>query len=110
MEIQVREESGVTVVEPVGAIDGKTAPEFQEKVLAIVQPDERMLLHLGKVNFMSSAGLRVMLLVYREATAKKARVVLSGMNADVGGSMSATGFLQFFTTRATLEEGLAALR
>ena len=45
---------------------------------------------------MSSAGLRSMLLIYRAAKAKDAKVVLAGINKDIRSSMSATGFLTFF--------------
>jgi anti-sigma B factor antagonist len=108
MQVDVRTEGGATIVEPVGDIDGKTAPDFQEKILGLVQPHAHLLLNLARVPFMSSAGLRSMLLVYREAKAKDARVVLAEVNKDIRNSMSATGFLSFFTVRDTLRDGIQA--
>jgi anti-sigma B factor antagonist len=96
MQVDVRDDRGIVFVEPVGDIDGKTAPEFQETVLGLVQPSARIVLNLKRVAFMSSAGLRAMLLVYREAKSKAAKVVLAEVNNDIRGSMSATGFLAFF--------------
>ena len=109
MEITARKEGAITVLQVSGDIDGKTAPAFQEQSLAQIAPEARILLDLEKVGFMSSAGLRVMLLTYREATSKKARIVLSGLNDGVRTSMAATGFIKFFTVRGSLAEGLAAL-
>lgn len=109
MEISARMEGAVTVLAVSGDIDGKTAPAFQEQALAQIAPEGRILLDLEKVGFMSSAGLRVMLLTHREATGKKARVVLSGLNEGVRTSMAATGFIKFFTVRTSLAEGLAEL-
>lgn len=109
MEIARAREGAVTVIAPSGDIDGKSAPEFQEAVLAEVGESERLLLDLGGVPFVSSSGLRVLLLVHRQAQSRKSRVVLCGLNADVRSSMSATGFISFFTVVATRADGLAAL-
>lgn len=109
MEISARKEGAITVLEVSGDIDGKTAAAFQEQALAQMAPESRVLLDLEKVGFMSSAGLRVMLLTHREATGKKVRVVVSGLNDNVRNSMAATGFIKFFTVRNSLAEGLAAL-
>ena len=109
MEISASKAGAIVVLEVSGDIDGKTAPAFQEQVLAQIAPEARILLDLGKVGFMSSAGLRVMLLTYREATGKKARLVLSGLNDGVRTSMSATGFIKFFNVRGSRAEALAAL-
>ena len=109
MEITDRREGPVLVLAVAGDIDGKTAPAFQEQVLARIAPGERILLDLAQVGFMSSAGLRVMLLTYREAGAKQARVVLAGLSDGVRSSMSATGFIKFFAVTATVAEALAAL-
>ena len=103
-------ENGVTIAQVAGEIDGKTAPAFQEQVLALIGQGGRILLDLQGVPFMSSAGLRVMLLTYRESTAKSAKMVLVGMRDEIRASMSATGFLRFFTACDTREAGLEALR
>ena len=96
MQVDVCDDGGIVFIEPVGDIDGKTAPEFQDRVLGLVQPLARIVLNLKQVAFMSSAGLRSVLLIYREAKSKNAKVVLVDVNNDIRGSMSATGFLPFF--------------
>lgn len=109
MQVDVSKDGAITLVEPVGDIDGKSAPDFQEEVLAQVQAETRMLLNLERVPFMSSAGLRAMLLIYREAKARKAKVVLAGINRDIRNSMSATGFLAFFVVCDSVQDGKRAL-
>jgi anti-sigma B factor antagonist len=109
MNIAARVEGRIVVLEVEGDVDGKTSSSFQEQVLARIDPEGRVLLDLSRVGFMSSAGLRVLLLTYREVESKKARAVLVGMNDGVRTSMSATGFLKFFTVRESLAEGLSAL-
>jgi len=109
MDVALARDGPVTVVSPAGDIDGKSAPSFQEAVLSALDHRGNVLLDLGGVHFMSSAGLRVLLLVYRQAMARKARVALCGLSTEIRRTMSATGFLSFFTVHATRKEGLAAL-
>lgn len=109
MEVNVHNEAGVVLIEPVGDIDGKTAADFQEQMVGQVRPDARLVLNLERVAFMSSAGLRAMLLVYREAKAKNAKLVLVGVNKDIRNSMSATGFLAFFVVCDSVADGIQAV-
>jgi anti-sigma B factor antagonist len=109
MQIDVSEVSGVVFIEPVGFIDGKTAPEFHEAVLHLLKPNARTVLNMTQVAFMSSAGLRSMLLIYQQAKAKEAKVVLTGINNDIRKSMSATGFLGFFVVADTVQEAISQL-
>lgn len=109
MDVARTQEGAVTVIAPAGDIDSRSAPQFQESVLTDAAGSGRLLLDLSGVGFVSSAGLRVLLLVYRQALAGKSRVVLCGLNPDVRSSMSATGFLGFFTVVASRDEGLVAL-
>lgn len=109
MEVTMRDECGVLLVEPVGDIDGKTAPDFQAQVISWIQPGRRMVINLAQVGFMSSAGLRAMLLVYREAKTQSAKLALAGINKDIRNSMAATGFLAFFVARDSVAEAIEAV-
>jgi anti-sigma B factor antagonist len=92
-------ETQVAVVEIIGDIDGKTAPAVQAQALASVTSSTKLLLDLTQVPYMSSAGLRVMLSVYRQVTAHQGEVVLVGLSENIKDTMLVTGFLDFFITR-----------
>jgi len=110
MDIQVKPYGDATVVAANGEVDGSTAPQLQEQVLAVAQPGCRLLLDMTNVAYMSSAGLRVMLLLHRQiSSGKGSKVVIVGLNDDIKSTMSATGFLKFFTTADTLDAGKAIL-
>lgn len=100
----------VTVVELVGDIDGSTASIVQGQVLPLAQTGGKMLLDMTQVPYMSSAGLRMLLSVYRQITAQDGQVVLVGLSEEIRDTMSITGFLDFFTDRETLDAGLEALK
>jgi anti-sigma B factor antagonist len=59
---------------------------------------------------MSSAGLRVMLVLYRTISGNNGKVILSGLNESIQDAMSATGFLKFFTTVDSRDAALEMLR
>ncbi|MBD3174926.1 MAG: anti-sigma factor antagonist [Armatimonadia bacterium] len=107
MEIEVRSEGPVAVAAVSGDIDGKTAPAAQAQLLPVVEQSPQVVLEMSGVRFLSSAGLRMMLLVYRHATAREGKVVLVGLSEEIQDTMDMTGFLGFFTLADTLEEGLA---
>ena len=64
---------------------------------------------LSHVGFMSSAGLRVMLLLHRQVSGGNGQVVLVGLSDEIKDTMTATGFLKYFTTTNTVDAGLATL-
>jgi len=100
----------VTVVELIGDIDGSTAPKVQEHVLPLAEAGGRILMDLTQVPYMSSAGLRMLLSVYRQISSRNGQVILVGLSEEIRDTMSITGFLDFFTTRDTLDLGLEALK
>jgi anti-sigma B factor antagonist len=109
MEINVKSVGHVTVVEMAGDIDSNTAPQSQERVLSLIQPEVKILLDMRGVEYMSSAGLRMLLSTYRQIARENGTIVLVGLAEEIKDTMSITGFLNFFTVRDTVDEGLTAL-
>jgi anti-sigma B factor antagonist len=109
MDINVRTVEQVKVVEINGEIDGSTAPEAQARILPLAEPGGNMILDMSHVGYMSSAGLRFLLVTYRTITGRGGKVVLVGLSEDLKDTMSVTGFLDFFTHHDTLDAGLADL-
>jgi anti-sigma B factor antagonist len=110
MEINIKTVDQVTVVEISGDIDGKTAPEAQVQILPLLQPGCKVMVDMSGVEYMSSAGLRIMLSMHRQTASNKGQLMLVGLSEEIQDTMSATGFLNFFTVHDTLEAGLAALK
>lgn len=101
---------GANVIATVsGEIDGKTAPQVQSELLVALENRTKLLVDMTEVTFLSSAGLRMLLLLYRQVAAKKGKVVLVGVSEEIRDTMSMTGFINFFTLADTQEAGLSAL-
>jgi len=109
MEIHVSETDGITVATVEGELDTNSAPLAQQQILPLAVPGVRLVLDMSKVPYMSSAGIRVLLSTYRQVTGKGGRVVLVGIADDVKDTLSITGFLKFFQTCDTLEDGRQAV-
>jgi anti-sigma B factor antagonist len=109
MKVDVKIVDSVTIVELEGAIDGNTAPVAQEQILPLVRGSCRLLVDMRNVEYMSSSGLRMMLLLYRQVAGVGGRIVLAGLSEEIRDTMSLTGFLDFFATADSVEAGLAAL-
>lgn len=110
MDINITQIDTAIVAKLAGEITAHTAPDVQANILPIAQPSSRILLDLSNVSYMSSAGLRVLLSVYRKVMANNAQLLLVGISEDIKDIMFVTGFLDFFTTCDTLESGFAALK
>jgi len=110
MDININKVEQVTVVELAGRIDANTAPVVQGKVLPLAEPGSKILLDMTKVPYMSSAGLRVLLSLYRQASLKEVKLVLVGLSEEIRDTMSITGFLDSFTTCENLEAGIEVLK
>jgi anti-sigma B factor antagonist len=109
MDINVRTEGPVTVVAVAGELTWKSVPEAQTQILAAAGAGERVLLDMSLVPYMSSAGLRLLLVVYRTITGRGGRVLLAGLSPELTNTMALTGFLDFFKHRGSVEAGLAEL-
>lgn len=110
MNIELEEVDGVTVATLFGELDSRTAPLVQEKLLILPKADGKALLDMSGVGYISSAGLRSLLMLYRQMAANDGRVALVGLAENIRDVMSVTGFLEFFDDYVTLEEGVAAIQ
>jgi anti-sigma B factor antagonist len=109
VKLETVEENGVGTVRLEGSLDGKTVPEARELLRPFLETNSRLVLDLSKVDYLSSAGLRRLLLLYRELTAKKGKLVLLGVSDEIRTVMSHTGFLNFFTLVNSEPEAKAAV-
>ncbi|PIE35321.1 anti-sigma B factor antagonist [candidate division KSB3 bacterium] len=110
MTFQISTVNHVTVVEIIGDIGGQAAREIQDHILPQIEDASHILLDMHQVGYMSSAGLRLLLLLYRQVKEKNGHIVLAGVSEEIRDIMAITGFIGHFTIGDTLEEGLHALQ
>lgn len=96
MRLNAQTRGDTTVIAFDGSLDSGTAPAVSTDIERLMPETGTIVLDLSKMVYMSSAGLRVLLLAHRRARRDGARIVLAGLVPDVREVMSATGFLDFF--------------
>ena len=106
MNINLSNQSGIIIAEIQGDIDANTAPLIQQKISPVFTPESQLLLNLTQVEYMSSAGLRILLTLHRYATANHGQLILVGLSEEITDVMAVTGFLNFFKTCDTVEAAL----
>jgi anti-sigma B factor antagonist len=87
-----------------GTIDGRTAPEAQTAIEPLLGTFTVLVLDLTGITYMSSAGLRVLLLIHRHLAARNGKAILVGLSEQLADTMQVTGFLQFFETLPRLAD------
>lgn len=106
MKIDINIENSILIITIEGSIDSKTASEVQQKILEASADSDNVIIDLTKVDFVSSAGLRVLLMVYRQIKAKNGKVILVGVSEEITEVMSMTGFINFFEIVETVKKAL----
>ncbi|MEM8778179.1 MAG: anti-sigma factor antagonist [Cyanobacteria bacterium P01_G01_bin.49] len=109
MDINIKNYQDTIIVDIAGDIDGQTSSIVQEKLLPLLIPQSKIILNLSEVIYMSSAGLRVLLNLYKQAVAQESRLILVGLSEEVKDIMEITGFLKFFIISNTVDIALKEL-
>ena len=94
----------------VGNLDGNTAPEAQDKVVPLVTANCCLVLDLEKCKYISSAGLRTLLMIAKQLAAQDGQCALAGVCDEVKDVMEMTGFSGFFKTYDTVAAASKALK
>jgi anti-anti-sigma factor len=108
MQVQTVTNAGITIVSIAGEINGRTALQL-EGGMAFWPHTGRVLLDLSEVSYLSSAGLRTLLLIHRRVMGENGRLVLVGVAPMIADTMKVTGFLRYFVLVATRDDAQAIL-
>jgi anti-anti-sigma factor len=96
------------VVSLAGRIDAATAPLVNRSVReAMAQGGRQIIIELREVTFLSSSGLRTLLLLARELRREGGDLILCSLQPQVAEVFHLTGFDQIFQLHHTREEAAA---
>lgn len=109
MQIGEETRGGALVVMPAGRLDSSSAGALEAVLPARVQANAKVVLSLADVPYVSSAGLRVLLIGAKAAKAQGHRLVLSGLSESVREVFDISGFTSIFAIEPDVESALAAL-
>jgi len=90
------QEKGTITISLVGRLDGTTAEECQSAVHQVFEKESfsTLIFDLAGLEYISSAGLRVLLISQKKANAAGSEAVLEGMQAPVAEVIRLAGILE----------------
>lgn len=95
LNIESKNENGVTVVLS-GRLDTITAPQLEEELNTIIPETETLVFDFENLEYISSAGLRLLLSAQKEMS-KKGGMKLIHVNEEVQEVFDITGFNELLT-------------
>ena len=110
MDIQKDRVGDVDVVTAEGRLDGIYSSAFANQVGELISgPHPKVLIDFSNIDFVTSAGLRAVLLLMKKATAAGGSFALCGLNDQVREVLDISGLADMFSIHPGRAEGLAAL-
>lgn len=97
MEINGVKNGSELTVALVGRLDTATSPELEEYLKAQLEGMQSLVIDLADVQYVSSAGLRVILFAHKEMAKAGGSLVVRHPNEYIADVFEATGFTDFLT-------------
>jgi anti-anti-sigma factor len=97
-------------VRPVGRLDSSNASELEAVLPERVASNEKVLLDFSRLEFISSAGLRIILMAAKKARQRNGQFVLCGMDENIHSVFETSGFLRILRVYPDLDSAVASMR
>ncbi|MDR3151254.1 MAG: STAS domain-containing protein [Holosporaceae bacterium] len=104
MEVKTADNGGVTVLTPVGRVDTSTAKAFEDSVMTAADKNKKVAISFNEIDYISSAGLRVVLMLGKKLTAAKGVLALVNMPDKIFAVFKMSGFDKILKIYPTFEE------
>lgn len=109
MFLTVTAENSIIVINVNGRLDSQSYVEFEKKAFeAIGEGNENVILDFSHVEFLTSLGMRSLLLIAKKMKATKRKIVLCSVNDATMEPLQITGFISFFPIYPNLDMALKA--
>ena len=107
MEIPTEHVDGTLILKPAGRIDGQNAVDFQTAIESIVSDSEKaVILELADLVYISSAGLRVILLLAKTLKSRNTQFAMCSISGSVKDVFDISGFGKIISTHDSREKAL----
>jgi anti-sigma B factor antagonist len=111
MEISQERDGDVVIVRLSGRLDSSAAPGAEERLsAALTGTPPRVAIDMGQLVYISSAGLRVLLVLAKKVQQEKGKVALGGLAANVREVFTVSGFDTIFPIEVDAAAAVAAVK
>ena len=110
MEIEVEEKGDVIVVRVEGRLDAASSPQLETKINSIIdQGHFKLIMNLSGVEYLSSAGMRLLLSVSKKLKHLEGKLVACSVSDEVMEVIKMAGFQQVIQFYLSEDESLTHL-
>lgn len=106
MEIKTEKVKHAILIGVQGRLDSLTSPNLETHLLPLVLTEKLIVLDLAEVEYVSSAGLRVFLLIAKTCNKSSCDFVIFGLQDNIYQLIEMSGFSSILKIKQTLEEAL----
>ena len=107
MEITEDKRGEIYILKLNGRLDSITSHKLEEKFLSLLNKDEKkVVVNCSQLNYISSAGLRVLLMVSKRLRSTDGKIVLASLQDQVKEVFDIAGFSSIFTIFHSQEEAI----
>ena len=97
MNITFKKEGDINIVSLEGRLDTTNYGELEHHLSSLTDNDEnKILLDLEKLEYVSSSGLRILLMFLKKIKTMQGRFMLCSMSADIKEIFEISGFINIF--------------
>jgi anti-anti-sigma factor len=109
MNVTEEKTGNVYVLTPEGRLDTTNYQVLEQHLAKITGPDAaNILIDMSKLEYISSSGLRVLLMYLKKSKAANGRLMLCSMIPDIREIFEISGFVNIFEIYGSREEALAS--
>lgn len=106
MIITSAEKNGITSIFIEGKLDTSSSDEAQAKLSSLTAPGTKMLMNLEKLEFVSSIGLRIILMQAKELKKNGGELRICGLHTTVKEVFTISGFSQILNIFDSQDDAL----
>ncbi len=111
LEIGEDRRGGIVVVALKGRLDSNTAGQLEEKLIGLIDGGDKLfVLDCLFSEYISSAGLRVLLMAAKKLKAVNGKIALHSLNGHIKGVFEIVGFTSIFPICEREDQALQSLQ
>lgn len=109
MDIQEETRGSLVVLATSGRVDGFTSPDLEKRISDVIERgNHRVLLDCENMEYISSAGLRVVLVSAKKCQKEGGKLAICALQPSCKSVMEVSGFLNMLEYHETRDDALAA--
>ena len=110
MDIAEHTEADKLVIALGGRLDSNTSPELEALICPRMEATSAVIVDMSRLEYVSSAGLRVLLKAAKIARSSQHRLALAGLTPQVQEVFDISGFNAIFSIYESRQSAIEALR